>query len=317
VTQASRTSSIEWEPASCNNILEVNMARHARRTRRIAGLLRSRLPELGLERVADPRSRRGRRWKKLFVLLRATVLGLMAGCKKLSDVEALTDEMSLAARRMLGIPQRAPDTTLRSALIRIDPDEFRRRIHGQVKAAHRRKALSPFGLPFGQVAVDGRSTTLPDVAPEKAPKGSDVEWAEQFAQRCSQGSGHSYRLMRTITCSLVSARAKPCIDAVPVPASTNEMGHFATVVRDLVKTYERSKLFRLVSADAGNCSEQNARVVTAELGLEYLFRLKGDQPTQLAEAKRLLGGRRARQAVASASRIDACVQRAVLACSGP
>jgi len=85
---------------------------------------------------------------------------------------------------------------------------------------------------------------------------------------------------------------------VPIPASTNDKGHFATVLRDLVKTYKRSKLFRLVSADAGNCSEANARVVTGELNLDYLFRLKADQPTLLAEAKRLLAGRRARQAVA-------------------
>jgi hypothetical protein len=264
----------------------------------MAGLMRSRLPELRLEQVADPRSRRGRRWKHLPVLLRAVLIGLMAGGKRLSAVEALTDEMAVAVRRMLRIPRRTPDTTLRHMLIKLEPNELRRRIHGQVKAAHRRKALSPFGLPFGQVAVDGRSTALPDVAPDQAPKGSDVKWAERFAQRCSQANGHSYRLMRTITCTLVSARAKPCMEAVPIPASTNEMGHFATVVRELAKVYGRSQLFRLLSADAGNCSEANARVVSRELGLDYLFRLKADQPTLLAEAQRLLGGRRARQAMA-------------------
>lgn len=171
----------------------------------MAGLMRCRLPELHLERVADPRSRRGRRWKCFSVLLRAVLLGLMAGRKRLSDVEALTDEMSVAMRRMLRIPRRAPDTTLRHLLIKLDPHELRLRLHGQVKAAHRRKALSPFGLPFGQVAIDGRSTALPNVAPDKAPKGSDVKWAEHFGQRCSQGSGHSHRLMRTITCTLVTA----------------------------------------------------------------------------------------------------------------
>jgi hypothetical protein len=274
------------------------MTKQARRTRRIAGLFRRRLPELRLEQVADPRSHRGRRWKHLAVLLRAVLLGLMAGCKRLSDVEALTDEMSMAVRQMLRIPRRAPDTTMRHVLIKIEPNELRCRIHRQAKAAHRRKALSPLGLPFGQVAIDGRSTALPDVAPDEAPNDSDVQWAELFAQRCSQANGHRYRLMRTITCTLVSARAKPCLDAVPIPAHTNEMGYFATVVRELAKCYERSHLFRLVSADAGNCSEKNANVVTGELGLDYLFRLKADQPTLLAEAQRLLGRRRARQAVA-------------------
>lgn len=274
------------------------MAIGAKKIRRMAGLMRSRLPELRLDQVKDPRSRRGRRWKYLALLLRATLLGVMAGCKNLTAVESLTDEMSVASRRMLRIPRRIPDTSMRNTLIKLSPEELRRVIYRQIKTAHRRKALPPFGLPFGQVAIDGRSTALPDVPPDKVPKGSDGDWAEQFAQRHTRSDGTSYRLMRTITCTLVSARAKPCIDAVPIPARTNEMGHFATVLRDLMKVYKRCKLFQLVSADAGNCSLANAGLVTGELNLDYLFRLKADQPTLLAEAKRLLGGRRARQAVA-------------------
>ena len=270
------------------------MARDVGQTRRIAGLLRSRLPELQLERVADPRKRRGRRWKDLAVVLRAAVVGIVAGCKSLMQTEALTDEMSVTMRAMLHIGRRVPDTTMRQTLIRIEPDELRARLHAQVKAAQRRKALTPMGLPFGQVAVDGRTTALPEVAHDDAAKGSDVAWAERYAQR-SRGS--SKRLMRTVTCSLVSARAKPCIDAVPIPAVTNEMGHFETVVRGLVDIYSRSGLFSLISADAGNCSEANGRLVAVELQLHYLFRLKADQPTLLAEAKRLLGRLGPQQAV--------------------
>jgi len=274
------------------------MAQLARRTRRIAGLLRSRLPELGLVRVADPRARRGRRWKHLPALLRAALVGIMAGCKSIGETESLTDEMSLPMRRMLRIPRRVPDTTLRQTLVRLLPDELRARLHAQTKTAHRRKALAAVGMPFGQVAVDGRTTKLPDVVAEDAPKGSDVAWAEHYAQRQVQPGGSSCRLVRTDTCTLVSARARPCIDAVPIPAATNEMGHFETVVRGLVATYGRSELFKLISADAGNCSEANARLVAVELDLHYLFRLKADQPTLLAEAKRLLGRRRPRQAEA-------------------
>ena len=274
------------------------MAQPARLTRRMAGVMRSRLPELGLEQVADPRHRRGRRWKHLPVLLRAVLVGLMAGCKGTKQTEALTDEMSVPMRRMLKIPRRVPDTTIRQTLIRLEPDELRQRLYAQVKAAQRRKALTPVGLPFGQVAVDGRGTSLPDVAQEDAPDDSDVAWAERYAQRHVHESGHSYRLMRTVTCTLVSARAKPCIDAVPIPACTNEMGHFAAVVRGLAETYGRSQMFKLISADAGNCSEANGRLVVQELCLDYLFRLKADQPTLLYEAKRLLGRLRSRQALA-------------------
>jgi len=139
------------------------MAIGAKKIRRVAGLMRSRLPELHLDQVKDPRSRRGRRWKYLALLLRATMLGVMAGCKNLTALEALTDEMSLASRRMLRIPRRIPDTSMRNTLIKLPPEELRRVIYRQIKTAHRRKALPPFGLPFGQVAIDGRSTALPDV----------------------------------------------------------------------------------------------------------------------------------------------------------
>ncbi len=268
------------------------MAQPARKTRRIAGLLRSRLPELQLERVVDPRARRGRRWKELPVLLRTTLVGIMAGCKSIGETERLTEELSVPMQRMLRIGRRVPDTTLRQTLVRLEPDALRERLHVQIKAAQRRKALAPVGLPIGQVAVDGRTTTLPDVHPDGAPRTSDVAWAERFAQRQVQPSGSSCRLLRTDTCTLVSARARPCIDAVPIPAATNEMGHFATVVRGLVETYGRSELFQLISTDAGNCSEANGRLVAVELGLHYLFRLKADQPTLLAEAKRLLQRRK-------------------------
>jgi len=274
--------------------MEVTMAQPARLTRRIAGMMRSRLRELGLEQVADARGRRGRRWKKLRVLLRAALVGLIAGRKSTAETESLTDEMSVDMRRLLGIPKRVPDTTLRQTLIRVEPDDLRARLHGQVKAAHRRKALFAVGLPFGQVAVDGKSTALPDVAEKDAPPTSDAAWAERYAQR---SSGSTTRLMRTMSCSLVSARAKPCIDAVPIPARTNEMGHFEMVVRGLVATYGSLGMFKLVSADAGNCSLANALFVVM-LGLHYLFRLKADQPTLLKEAKRLLGRRVPKEAVA-------------------
>lgn len=97
-------------------------------------------------------------------------------------------------------------------------------------------------------------------------------------------------VLRTVTCTLVSAAAKPCIDAIPIPASTNEMGHFSTALREVTRTYAPLGLFKLVSYDSGACSLENANIVR-DLKLHYLFRLKGNQPTLLAEAKRCLAGR--------------------------
>ena len=72
--------------------------------RRMAGLLRARLPELALDEVPDPRAREGR-WT-LAQILRATLLGLMAGCKSLSETETLTAHLAPAMRRRLGLPRR-------------------------------------------------------------------------------------------------------------------------------------------------------------------------------------------------------------------
>ena len=94
-------------------------------------------------------------------------------------------------------------------------------------------------------------------------------------------------LMRTITCCLISAVEKVCIDAIPLPGKTNEMGYYGTALRKLVSVYGK-KFFRLVSYDAGATSLENARA-TLDLGLHYLFGLKNNQKTLLQEAERLLG----------------------------
>jgi hypothetical protein len=253
--------------------------------RRIAGLLNARLPETRLDWVEDPRAARGKRWKQLSTLLRAAVVGLLSGCRSTSQVEALTAEMSVPIRRLLKIPRRVPDTTLRTTLIGLAPDELRRSLYAQVRAAHRRKALGPLGLPLGQVAIDGKSTAL-------------GAWDDQYSQRQTHSVGLGVSgIARTLTAALVSGRATVCLDAAPIPPATNEMGHFKTALAELVAAYDSLGLFQVVSGDAGLCSESNARAVVG-YGLDYLLGLKEDQPTLLAEAKKLLRWRPAAQAEA-------------------
>ncbi len=87
-----------------------------RAVRRMAGLLRARLPELELEGVPDPRAREGR-WSPAQIL-RAALVGVLAGCRSLSETEGLTESLSTTARRMLRLPRRLADTTMRDALRR-------------------------------------------------------------------------------------------------------------------------------------------------------------------------------------------------------
>ena len=260
------------------------MTRDPRLPRRILGLLRARLPELRLDALADPRQRRGRRWKSLPALLRLCVVGMMAGCRSFRELEALSDTLALPLRRELRLGRRVPDTTLRTTLCKLAPDALRRCLYAQVKAAHRRQALAPFGLPFGVVAIDGKHSAID-------------AWDERYAQKQSHSAGAgAHGVVRTMTCCLVSSRAAACLDASPIPSATNEMGHFPRVLEALQATYGSLDLFRMISADAGMASEANARLVVERHGWDYLFRLNAEQPTLLREAKRLLARRSPDQA---------------------
>jgi len=245
-----------------------------RSNRRLAGMLRKRLPEARLGDVADPRNKRGRRWP-LATLLRVVVVSLIAGAKSLAQTEHLTAEMSLSMVRLLGFRGRVPDTTLRGLLCKLDPTELRRAIHAFIRSAFRRKALEPVGFPFGIAAMDGKGTALPSCD-------------DHFAQRQTQSeSARLIGVLRTVTCTLISSAAKVCIDAIPILASTNEMGGFADALQQLVDAYGSLSMFRLISYDAGACSLANATLVRGKK-LHYLFGLKGSQPTLFDEAKRVL-----------------------------
>jgi hypothetical protein len=125
--------------------------------------LSARQSRLHLQRVPDHRDRRGRRWK-LDTLLFSTLLGVMTGQKSFADVERLTANLSLATRHLLGIHRQVPDTTLRDALSRVEPQDLRPILHSATRSAHRSKSLGvDFELPFGVVSMDGKYVTVPAV----------------------------------------------------------------------------------------------------------------------------------------------------------
>ena len=247
-----------------------------RMRRRLLGWLGKHIPELELDEVADPRKARGRRWR-LGTLLRTVVVAMVCGARSLRETESQTAQWSPQQRGPLGLGRRrVPDTTLRDLVCAMTPQALRPVLYRIVRAAHRRKALEPEQLPFGVCAIDGKSTAI-DVA--------DARYAQK--QSHSNGTGE-YGLVRTLTACLTSSRAAVCLDAAPIPAWTNEMGHFEVALGQLCRAYKGLNLFSLITADAGMCSEHNAQKVL-DHGLHYLFALKLTQPTIFAEAQRWLG----------------------------
>jgi hypothetical protein len=196
----------------------------------------------------------------------------MAGCRSLWEAEQVTEDLAPAMRRRLGLPRRLADTTARDALCRVPLEGLRAALHRAVKAAWRRKALRPEGLPLGVVALDGKVTALPTLN-------------HPLVQNQLTDQAVPYGLVRTVTCALVSAPGRPCIDAIPLPGSGNEASHFQAALASLVATY--GGLFDVVTYDAGALSEANARAVV-DAGKDYLFALKGEQRTMYRLAAELL-----------------------------
>jgi len=254
-------------------------------TRRLIGLLKARLPDAALHQVSDRRRQASVRWP-MKTILQSVVMAMVAGCRGLREMEALTQEMSRASRRTLGIPRRLSDTTARTALVGLDVAELRAALRRQVHAAHRRKALQPDGLPFGVVAMDGKFVPAP--MGRKSP----------YVQNSTTSSGKDYGKLGTITATLLSSRAKVCIDMEPIPATWGEATRYTDQLDALLQAYGKLDLFQLVTYDAGGCSKVNARN-TREYGIDYLFRLKdGSQPKLTAEARRLLGHQGTSEALA-------------------
>lgn len=251
------------------------MARDKRLTVQLARYLSKRLGEAGLDEVEDPRDPRGRVWP-LVTLLTAAVAGLASGKKSLAETELLTEDMPLPIRKALRVPRPVPDTTLRHVLMAIRPRALIGLLYRTVRAARRRKAIEPFGFPFHIASFDGRSTSTWLLDGENA----------QFQSGSDGGVPHA--LVRTVTACLTTARARPCIGMVPIPPKTNEMAHYTKVLDDMDAAYGPD-FFRVVFYDSGANSEANGRY-TVEHHHDYIFRLKGEQPTMHAEAVRTLGG---------------------------
>jgi hypothetical protein len=85
----------------------------------------------------------------------------------------------------------------------------------------RSKTLRPERLPFGVIAIDGKTSWVGAHAGDVEAQHQDACW--------------NLRWMRAV---LTSARSRPCIDQEVIPAKTNEMGHFPAFWKELTRAYQ-------------------------------------------------------------------------------
>lgn len=228
--------------------------------RRVLGAARARLGELCFADVTDPRRVRGRR-HRLADLIRMALLGLLTGARSLRDVEALSEDLAPKVRAKLGVGRHVPDTTLRSLLVKLSHDDLRSLNGGFIDRARRSGSIAATRYPRGVVSMDGKTTMTPIVRGD-------------FAQR--QPSQRLGGAVRTLTSTLISSDAFPCLDACPIPASTNEVGHFAVAFEALEARFKT--LFEVIMGDAGFLSAANADLVhAADKG--YVFQVKENVPS--------------------------------------
>lgn len=244
-----------------------------RRIQSIQTFLNQRRDALCFKEVRDPRKRRGRRWKSE-TLLSTTVVCLMLLARSLRAAERLSKDLA-DARRLKGLVRRVPDSTLGDFLAEVSPTPLRRHLRSHILCEHRRKALEPTVLPIRAIAVDGKCVATLDFE------------ANADCQKQSPDNQAPHWLYRVLNATLISAAAPVCIDQMPIPAATNDMGAFPDFFAGLMGTYGRAGLFELVSMDSGFCSQANARLID-DAGKAYFISLKDNQPELRREAERVL-----------------------------
>jgi len=274
------------------------------------GFLR-RLQDLQLGDIRDPRQA-GKVQHPLPAVLGALVLAFVTRSRSLRSVEQRTAQLRPDARAELGLDRRIADNTFCGVLPAVSLDGLMAGLHRLVLAEHRRGNLQPTRQSAGTVAIDGKNVAtlhwpdlcrLVDLDPDAA---TTAQVRERFvprfldAQFCEPQAGQPYALVRVHTATLISAAAAVCLHQRPILGATNEIGSLPGMLRELHAAYAHSRLFRLITTDAGNTSRGTADL-TVQLDLDYFSQLKSEHGDLYAEAVNRLAARPRSRACKTAS----------------
>ena len=260
--------------------------------------LRKRVRDLGFAKVEDPRAM-GHVGHPLPVIMTALLTSMVIGARSLRKVEERTGQIAKRHGVWMGIRERIADNTFGRVLPRLRCVAVMACLHRLVKAEHRRGNLKPTWLSMGTVAIDGKNIAtlhwhdlcrvLELEEPEATPEQVKALFAERYpdAQVCIPTQGKPYALMRAHTVTLISSDAAVCIHQRPTVGHSNEIGSMPALLDELKAAYGRTRLFDLVTTDAGNTSLGVAGKIV-EHGWNYFAQIKSGQGALFEEAARAL-----------------------------
>jgi len=281
------------------------MARQAATSR---GLQR-RIRELRFEQVQDPRQA-GKVKLPLPTVLTALMCAMVTRARSLRTVEQRTAQMARKLGSWLGVKRRIADNTFGKVLPRLCLSNLVACLHRLVKAEHRRGNLTPTRLEVGTIAIDGKNVATlrwHDLCRVLKLEQGEATFAQvkallaehhPEAQLCQPEHGEPYALMRVHTVTLISSAAAVCVHQRPIPGHTNENGAMPDLLEELKDAYGRTRLFELLTTDAGNTS-LGAATRTIDAGWGYFAQIKSVHGELHAEAVRVLARRRKARARAS------------------
>ena len=257
-----------------------------------------RVRDMRCDRVEDFRVK-GRVTYALSGILTGLVVGIITKARSLRQVETRTDQVAKKHGVWKGIKKRIADNTFSKVLSRLKFSSLVACLHRLIKAEHRRGNLKPTALPVGTVAIDGKNVAtlrwhdlcrLVDVDKTTAsPQEVKRLFVERYpeAQVCIPENGESYALIRVHTVSLISSGPAVCIHLRPIAGHTNEIASMPPLLQELNARYGRTRLFSLVTTDAGNTSKEVGAQIR-RYGYHYFGQVKSGHGEIYAEALRRL-----------------------------
>ena len=240
----------------------------------LAGFLRQRVP--------DPRDPHGVRHPIASAIGIAT-LAVAAGCSGPHAIAEFAQSLNHGQRRHLGCrptpgKRRQFDVpcerTFRRLLAQIDSDQLRQGFAGWMAM------LDP--APVQILHLDGKVLRNADPAPARLSQ--EPALAQAAAALDTPADQQKPKAEKALTLVNFQTPEQRLVDQIAVPRDTNEE---AAVAAHLPKMDLAGVL---LIGDAAHTVKANCWHLTQAQGAEYLFFLKGNQPTAFAKAKQLLAG---------------------------